>query len=135
MMLMTPERLARILEAYGADPSRWPVAERDFALALLSRDESLARQAFALDRRLDRFAVPCPDAAMAGRALAGFAALTHGSLLRRWWFAMLLAGAGALGMVAGTLLFALMPLERDASWLDEHNTVFSAPVDPVELSR
>jgi hypothetical protein len=133
-MLMTPERLARILEAYGAEPSRWPAAERDNALALLVRDGSAASQAFALDRMLDRFAVPCPDAAMFGRALAGFAALAPGSLLRRWWLAPLLAGACALGMAAGTLLLTLMPPGHDAGWPDEHNTIFGAPVDPGEVS-
>jgi hypothetical protein len=133
-MPMTPERLARILEAYGAEPSRWPAAERDDALALIVSDENLSKQALALDRTLDRYAVPCPDAAMVSRALAGIAAPAPGSLLRRWWFAPLLAGAGALGMAAGTLLLALMPPERDAGWPDEHNTIFSAPVDAGELS-
>ena len=131
---MTPERLSRILETYGAEPSRWPAAERDDALALLARDESVARQAFALDRTLDRFAVPCPDAAMFGRALAGFAALAPDSLLHRWWLAPLLAGAGALGIAAGTLLLALMPPRHDAVWPDEHSTIFGAPVDPGEVS-
>jgi hypothetical protein len=131
---MTPERLAEILAAYGAEPARWPAGEREEALALLRRDEGAARPAAALDRALDRFAVACPDATTVGRALAGFAALSPGSLLRRWWFAPLLAGAGALGMAAGALLLALMPIGRHAGWIDEHATIFSAPVDPGALS-
>jgi GAF domain-containing protein len=135
---MTPERLARILAAYGASPERWPRAERADALALLARDMDAARHAAALDGALDGLAVPHPDAAMVGRALAGFAEAAPGSLLRRWWFAPLLAGAGALGMAAGALLLALTPLERRSGWLDEHTTIFSAApgdmVDPAELS-
>jgi hypothetical protein len=131
-MAMTPERLAQILAAYGARPERWPEAERAAALALLRSDEAAGGTGEALDRVLDRFTVPRPDAALVGRALGGFAASS--SLLRRWWFAPLLAGAGALGMATGALILALTPINRRAGWGDEHMTIFSAPADVEETS-
>lgn len=57
------ERLKAILEAYGADSARWPVAEREAALALV-RDEPNARallgQAQALDQALSALNRPEP---------------------------------------------------------------------------
>ncbi len=49
---MNIERLQVILDAFGADPRRWPEAERDAALALIAGDaEARFRQKKA--RRLD----------------------------------------------------------------------------------
>jgi hypothetical protein len=70
---MTLERLARILEAYGADPARWPHAERDAARSLLDRSadaRALRDAAAALDGLLDRAATAEPSPALAGRILA-----------------------------------------------------------------
>lgn len=51
---MTLTRLQEILAAYGADPVRWPTAERDAALAVLRRlPVSVASDAETLDRLLD----------------------------------------------------------------------------------
>ena len=55
------------------------------------------------------------------------------SLLRRWWFAPLLAGAGALGMATGALILALVPIDRRTGWGDEHMTIFSAPAEETPL--
>lgn len=49
------QRLRTVLEAYGADPARWPAAERDALTALTAADPSAAQlvsQARALDRLL-----------------------------------------------------------------------------------
>lgn len=72
--VMTLERLATLLDAYGAHPERWPTAERDAALALLDRSPEARRlrdQAGALDALLDRApgATPSPD--LGRRVLAG----------------------------------------------------------------
>ena len=40
---MTIERLRQILDAFGADPARWPKAERDGALALLATSPEAQR--------------------------------------------------------------------------------------------
>jgi len=50
---MTPERVTAILEAYGASPARWPEAERDAMLALMSEQPDLFAKAQAGEAALD----------------------------------------------------------------------------------
>ena len=69
---MTLDRFAALLDAYGADPARWPDAERAGAHALLDRSaEARARRdaAAALDALRDR-AAAAPSSALAARILA-----------------------------------------------------------------
>lgn len=57
---MKPERLEYLLDAYGADPNRWPASERASAEVLLAAEPLAARlaaDARRLDRALDTFAV------------------------------------------------------------------------------
>jgi hypothetical protein len=64
-MTMTPKRVREIVEAYGADSVRWPVAERDAALAMVRTDEALAafvQESRRLDVLLDQFPPPLPRA-------------------------------------------------------------------------
>jgi hypothetical protein len=63
-------RLAEVLAAYGADPARWPAAERDRLLALVESEPGLLAEAREIDRVLAR-AVPSPKipAGAAGRLL------------------------------------------------------------------
>lgn len=49
---MTPERFEALIAAYGAEPRRWPEAERAAASALLDADARM-REALARERRLD----------------------------------------------------------------------------------
>ena len=70
---MTTERFAALLDAYGADPARWPDAERAGARTLLERSaEARARRdaAAALDVLLDRAETAQPSPALAERILA-----------------------------------------------------------------
>jgi hypothetical protein len=70
---MTLDRFAVLLDAYGADPARWPDAERAAARALLDRSsEARARRdaAAALDALLDRAATVEPSSALAERILS-----------------------------------------------------------------
>src|SRR5262249_61702206 len=70
---MTLDRFAVLLDAYGADPARWPDTERAAARALLDRSsEARARRdaAAALDALLDRAATVEPSSALAERILA-----------------------------------------------------------------
>jgi hypothetical protein len=75
----TAVRLAAVLAAYGANPSRWPKAERaglERALASLPRDA--VREADALDATLDRVPSAAASASLNARVLAGFdAAAPH----------------------------------------------------------
>jgi hypothetical protein len=64
-MTMTPKRVREIIEAYGADPVRWPADERDAALAMVGADAGLAallQESRRLDVLLDQFAPPLPQA-------------------------------------------------------------------------
>src|SRR5262249_23203027 len=70
---MTPERFATIVDAYGADPERWPNAERASALALLERSHeggTLRAAAGALDALLDPAPAAVPDPGLERRVLA-----------------------------------------------------------------
>lgn len=51
---MTFERLIEILDAYGADPARWPADERAAARAFVAKD-ARAADALAQARRLDEW--------------------------------------------------------------------------------
>jgi len=71
---MTLDRLALLLDAYGARPERWPDAEREAMQALLERSaEARIRldEAAALDLLLEHAAPAPPSAALAERILAG----------------------------------------------------------------
>jgi hypothetical protein len=65
---MNRERLDELIDAYGADPVRWPAAERAAAQALLARTpdaRTRLAEAAALDSRLDSWpgSVPALDPA------------------------------------------------------------------------
>jgi len=67
-------RLGAILDAYGADPRRWPPAERDGAEALLAISQearALQAEAASLDTLLDLPAAPAPSPALRAAILAG----------------------------------------------------------------
>jgi hypothetical protein len=55
--MMGMDRLRELLEAYGAEPGRWPAKERAAALTLLTENEEARRmqkQAAVVDGLLDR---------------------------------------------------------------------------------
>ena len=72
---VSAERFSAIVEAYGADSSRWPEAEREFALILLDRSaqaQEIVRNAQALDQALGASRpVPTP-LELYTRAMRGF---------------------------------------------------------------
>lgn len=68
---MQADRVRQLLDAYGADPGRWPEKQRDAMQAALARDpelEAVRREAAELDRLLDGYAVGGLD--LTGRILA-----------------------------------------------------------------
>lgn len=132
---MTPERLAGILDTYGAKPARWPDAERAAALQRLTVDAAATqrlRDEALLDVLLDCSTVPAPDAAMIQRATAAFRQHHGLAILRKWWVGCTLASAALAGAVAGTLVIAVaMPRFEDQQlleWVDAQPTLFT-PVD------
>jgi len=64
---MTVDRVRALLAAYGADPERWPAAERAAAERLLADDPALASEfadARAFDSLLDALPAPAPSPAL-----------------------------------------------------------------------
>lgn len=108
---LAEERLKTLIDCYGAEPRRWPEAERAAAerLAASTAGQALLAQARALDSALDAAPRLAPSRAQIDRAVG--AALTQGlnpRTIRRWGWGGLawLAGAGwaaaaCAGVVAG----------------------------------
>ena len=109
------QALLQLLEAYGADPARWPAEDprRAKAWALIDSGDAMAAKsvaaARALDRALDTMAPPAPSAALTGAILQ--AAQKPGPGFRSWAGLLekpallkpvgTLACAGLLGIMVG----------------------------------
>lgn len=127
---MTPERFRRIVDSYGASPTRWPDAEREAARAFVEHDaevaEGIMREAVVLDRLLAGHRVEPHGAALVGGILAGASARRS---RQRWWRVIgrggALAGLGMAGTVAGALVVALvLPMTNDFE--DDDGAVLTA---------
>jgi hypothetical protein len=73
---VTSDRLAAVLAAYGADPLRWPEADRKLASLLAAGDPAVSaalEEARATDSALARASRPAPPAGAADRLIAGAA--------------------------------------------------------------
>lgn len=134
---MTPERFADLAGAYGADPDRWPAAEREEAVSLLrARPEQLRgllELEAALDAALASWTVSGPGAALAGRVMAG---LSRGRSARRRW-RVFLSGLGAAltlagGVAAGIGVLALPQAGDQATSALYSLTVLGEPVDEAD---
>lgn len=127
---MTAERFRAIVDAYGADPHRWPAHERaaaqDWAAQHRAAADALLDQAAQLDAWLPHATVAAPDPALARRiaAAAPHPALGHqpghqpGHRIaaaarpraRLWWSGAAFVGAGLAGCVAGAFAMSLLLL-------------------------
>jgi len=101
-------RLREIFDAYGADPRRWPGAERAAAEALIANSPeaaSLREDAAALDTLMDLSVAPAPSPELMARILANhepagwFAALWPFGPV--WQPVSAMAFAAVLGVVIG----------------------------------
>ena len=140
---MTPERFIALLDAYGADPQRWPEAEREAGRALATAGPADLRErvahAAALDASLAAHTVAGADADLMRRIMAGSpvgapTAMTQGA--QPWWANLSwlwpgagFAGAGFAGSVAGavavSVVLGTMPPQRVATDWPERATAFS----------
>lgn len=119
MTTMDLTRFSELLDAYGADPRRWPAAERSAAQDLLAgcaQALELQRKAALLDEALDQY-LPAPPAPALRQKLLGAVPLPRPG----WRDAMTvfwrdLGGWRLAGpaFAASLALGALLP-----SWLDE----------------
>jgi hypothetical protein len=133
---VTLERLEQLLDAYGAEPSRWPDAERAAAEQLISSDgeaQKLLMQARSLDDLLDLSELP--DAASAGlRARVLEIPIRHAhtpaSVLPRfgWKLALFAFAPCVLGFLSGNLLLEPATDSEDDAWAE-----LAQVVGPVQL--
>jgi len=107
------DRLGVLLDAYGADRSRWPEAERTAAWALIEaepRARALYDEARALDGLLSRASVIEPSPELKAEVLAAASRPRESWIQALWPFgapwkpASALAAAILLGIIAGTVL-------------------------------
>lgn len=97
---MSPDRLAEIIDACGADPRRWPEAERAAAEALLAASaeaRALQREAAALDALLTPAPARIePSDALRARIMAQAASLAAAQPRRAGWRQQVAEAAGFL---------------------------------------
>jgi len=112
---MTPERFHQIVEAYGAEPRRWPQQERAEAQAWarLHRAEADAvlAEAAGLDAWLAADKLDPPGAALRQRVLDSAPVRQPAAPRRRWWWSgAAVAGVGLLGGLAGAFAVSFFVL-------------------------
>lgn len=137
---MDIERLAEILDAYGADPKRWPEAERPAAEALLASSQDAARlhaDALALDTLLDLSRAPEPSPELMASILAGAEKRGLGAWLADFWPfgpAWQPASAFALAVILGIAAGAgvpdlVLPEAADSAIADVESLAFGPAID------
>lgn len=107
---MDAERFAALLDAYGAEPRRWPEGERDAALAFVRTDRRAAAMMEAageIDDLLALHHAPAPSPILAA-AIVARAPHRVWTRARLWWAALALGLAGAGGVFAGSAATAAL---------------------------
>lgn len=131
-------RLREVLAAYGADPARWPAAERDRLTALVESEPELLAEAREIDKVLARAKAPPVPAGAAARLLArARQEMPHGTVVSfdragakartpiwSWGAAAALAASFGLGIFLGTTNFAARFGDNGVVEID----------DPIELT-
>ncbi|MFM0173997.1 hypothetical protein [Paraburkholderia sediminicola] len=112
---MTPERFQQIVEAYGAEPRRWPQQDRAAAQAWAqshrAEADALLAEAAGVDTWLAADKVEPPDAALLKRVLDSAPVRQPVAPRRRlWWSGAAVAGVGLLGGVAGAFAVSFFVL-------------------------
>jgi hypothetical protein len=128
---MTPERFHQIVEAYGADPRRWPQQERAAAQAWADAQRAQADAYLAVAAELDTWLaadhVAPPDAALQQRII-GSAPRRRPAAQRRawWWSGAAVAGVGLLGGAAGALAVSFFVLTETVPPMHESSYLTSS---------
>lgn len=133
---MNLERLADLLDAYGGDVRRWPVALRAPAEALIAREPMARRlfdQALALDGLLDQAPAPLPSRALKTRLVERAAPpIWRQSLAALWPFGPAWQAAAAFAVIAA-LGVALGPFINQTENPSELTSSVSGEVDVLGL--
>lgn len=124
--MMTIERFKVLVEAYGADPARWPEAERAVAEAFANASpeaQQLLAEAAAFDLMLDAASTAPVTRELEARVLDGFAARKTRRFpflpeVLPWTQAAALAASLVLGMLAGGALPALAGIGEGSQAVD-----------------
>lgn len=124
---MTPERFQTIVDAYGADPRRWPDDERaaagSWAEQHRSEADALLAESASLDAWLASHTVAQPARSLVERIVATAPRRPPRPRGRLWWQGAAFAGIGLAGGLAGAFavsFFALTgapPPVHDASYV------------------
>ncbi|MFL9882366.1 hypothetical protein PQR66_04975 [Paraburkholderia agricolaris] len=128
---MTPERFHQIVEAYGADPRRWPQQERAagqaWAAAHRAEADAMLADAAGIDAWLAADKVDPPGAALQQRII-GSAPARRPSVPRKrlWWSGAAVAGVGLLGGVAGAFAVSFFVLTWTAPPVHESSYLTSS---------
>jgi hypothetical protein len=132
---MTLPRLRAILDAYGADASRWPADERDAALRLLARSSEARRHrdaAAVLDDALDAAPTEVASPALASRVLGA------APRRRRVRIERLIVVAAPLAAAAGLILWLVRAPAPEAPSLSATEIaalgVYDTPTDALFAS-
>lgn len=124
---MDQTRFEAIVSAYGADPARWPPAEREAARAYAEAHPDIAAPVLAregeLDALLSTVSAPRPEPVLEKRLMASLPAQAAPP---RW-----IAMAAGIALVAGLSLgFAGSALLGPQGW--EEQTFYTAAFDTLE---
>lgn len=128
---MTPERFHQIVEAYGADPRRWPQQERAAGEAWaaahrVGADAALA-DAAGIDAWLAADKVDPPGAALQQRIIGSAPVRRPGAPRRKlWWSGAAVAGVGVLGGVAGAFAVSFFVLTGTVPQVHEFSYLTSS---------
>ena len=108
MAAMTSERFAALVEAFGAQMSRWPEAERAAAAAFgeTAQGEAILRRANQLDALLDSHTVAPPSVNLRAQVLRQATETFRKKHAVRWRIG--LAGVGFAGVIAGMITATLI---------------------------
>lgn len=126
---MDPTRFEQIVSAYGADPVRWPLAERAAALAFAEDHPEIAGPLLAREQDLDALlaaaSAPMPSRDLQDRLMESLPAGQPPAVPA--WAAM----AASIALVTGAALgFAGSALLGEPQWSEE--ALFTAAFDSLD---
>jgi hypothetical protein len=128
---MTPERFRTIVDAYGADPRRWPEEERvaaeDWADLHRSEADAVLAESASLDAWLTSHTIAPPERSFVDRIVAT-APVRHRPKpsTRLWWQGAAFAGIGLAGGLAGAFAVSFFVLTGTPSQVHESSSYLTS---------